>query len=590
MTKRIAFVAALLLLAAVAAAPNAFAAATVVIVNGNAAGVGFNDPAPAAPVGGNAGTTLGQQRLIAFQAAADTWGNTIDSPVTIRILATFESQTCTATSAVLGSAGSRFLYANFPQTGLYPGPVANLLYGGALADKVAGFEIDPVEADGVTPRADIRARFNSNLNGNVACLGGRKFYLGLDANHGTDIDLVAVLLHEFAHGLGFQQFADVTTGARIAELDDVFNVHIFDNSTQKFWPQMTNAERAASSINPRNVVFNGANVNAAVPGVLAPGTPLLNLLAPAAVAGIYQVGTAQFGAPLAAPGVTGQIVAATDAATADGPSTTDACTAITNAAAVAGRIALVDRGTCGFVVKAKNVQNAGAIAVLIANNVAGGPPAGIAGVDPTVTIPSVLIAQADAAAIRAQLAVPAAVSGTLGLNLGVLAGADAHNFALLYTPNPVAPGSTISHWDTIDFPNQLMEPAINADLTHSVKPPQDLTLPLLRDIGWFPDVDLDGLADNFDTCPASIRTATIVIAGIDTGITNPMFTTGCTISDLIAKIAANAERAQDFIHGVKDLAQDLRKAGVIDEKQKDLLHHTAQDAADILFPGKKGKG
>jgi len=295
-------------------------------------------------------------------------------------------------------------------------------------------------------------------------------------------------------------------------------------------------------------------------------------------------------APLAAPGVTGQIVAATDAATADGPSTTDACTAITNAAAVAGRIALVDRGTCGFVVKAKNVQNAGAIAVLIANNVAGGPPAGIAGVDPTVTIPSVLIAQADAAAIRAQLAVPAAVSGTLGLNLGVLAGADAHNFALLYTPNPVAPGSTISHWDTIDFPNQLMEPAINADLTHSVKPPQDLTLPLLRDIGWFPDVDLDGLADNFDTCPASIRTATIVIAGIDTGITNPMFTTGCTISDLIAKIAANAERAQDFIHGVKDLAQDLRKAGVIDEKQKDLLHHTAQDAADILFPGKKGKG
>ena len=590
MTKRIALVTALLILAAVAAAPNAFAAATVVIVNGNAAGVGFNDPAPVAPVGGNAGTTLGQQRLIAFQAAADTWGNTIDSPVTIRILATFESQTCTATSAVLGSAGSRFLYANFPQTGLYPGPVANLLHGGALADKVAGFELDPVEADGVTPRADIRARFNSNLNGSVACLGGRKFYLGLDANHGTDIDLVAVLLHEFAHGLGFQQFADVTTGARIAELDDVFNVHIFDNSTQKFWPQMTNAERAASSINPRNVVFNGPNVNAAVPGVLAPGTPLLNLLAPAAVAGIYQVGTAQFGAPLASPGVTGQIVAAIDNATPDGPSTTDACTAITNAAAVAGRIALVDRGTCGFVVKAKNVQNAGAIAVLIANNVAGGPPAGIAGVDPTVTIPSVLIAQADAAAIRAQLAVPAVVSGTLGLNLGVLAGADAHNFALLYTPNPVAPGSTISHWDTIDFPNQLMEPAINADLTHSVKPPQDLTLPLLRDIGWFPDVDLDGLADNFDTCPASIRTATIVIAGIDTGITNPMFTTGCTISDLIAKIAANAERAQDFIHGVKDLAQDLRKAGVIDEKQKDLLHHTAQDAADILFPGKKGKG
>ena len=33
-------------------------AATIVIQNGNAAGVGFNDPTPAAPVGGNAGTTL----------------------------------------------------------------------------------------------------------------------------------------------------------------------------------------------------------------------------------------------------------------------------------------------------------------------------------------------------------------------------------------------------------------------------------------------------------------------------------------------------------------------------------------------------
>jgi hypothetical protein len=54
----------------------------------------------------------------------------------------------------------------------------------------------------------------------------------------------------------------------------------------------------------------------------------------------------------------------------------------------------------------------------------------------------------------------------------------------LYTPNPYQPGSSVSHWDTSAFPNQLMEPAINSDLTTSVKPPQDLTLPLLQDIGW----------------------------------------------------------------------------------------------------------
>ena len=404
MAKRFALVASTLLVLTVAWASTAGAAATVLIVNGNAPGVGFNDPTAVAPVGGNSGTTLGAQRLIAFQAAAQQWGSTVDSPVPIRILATFESLTCTATSAILGSAGSRFLYVNFPATGLFPGPIANLLYGGALADKVAGFEIDPFEDDGVTPRAEIRARFNSNLNGNAACLGGRNFYLGLDTNHGNDIDLVTVLLHEFAHGLGFQQFADVTTGARIADLDDVFNMHIFDDTTHKFWPQMTNAERAASAINPRNVVFDGPAVNAAVPGVLAPGTPLLTLLSPAALVGNYQVGTAQFGPPLASPGVTGAIVQALDAADAAGPSPTDACTAITNAAPVAGRIALVDRGTCGFAVKVKNAQNAGAIGVVVANNVAGAPPAGMAGVDPTITIPSVLITQADANAIKAQLA------------------------------------------------------------------------------------------------------------------------------------------------------------------------------------------
>src|SRR5690349_7125370 len=73
-----------------AASRPAFAAANVIVVNLNAPGVGFNDPTPAAPVGGNTGTTRGAQRLIAFQRAADLWGATLDSPVTIIVSATFE--------------------------------------------------------------------------------------------------------------------------------------------------------------------------------------------------------------------------------------------------------------------------------------------------------------------------------------------------------------------------------------------------------------------------------------------------------------------------------------------------------------------
>ena len=57
-------------IAGIAAAGGAQTAATIVIVNQNAVGVGFNDPSAVAPVGGNPGTTLGQQRLLAFQHAA----------------------------------------------------------------------------------------------------------------------------------------------------------------------------------------------------------------------------------------------------------------------------------------------------------------------------------------------------------------------------------------------------------------------------------------------------------------------------------------------------------------------------------------
>ena len=566
-----------ILLASLALAADAHANATIIIMNGNAPAVGFNDPTPVAPVAGNPGTTLGQQRLFAFQRAADIWGSTIDSPVPIRILATFEAQTCTATSAVLGSAGSRFLYANFPAVGLSPGPIANVIYGGALADKVAGFELDPFEGDGVTPLADIRARFNSNLNGNPACLAGRKFYLGLDANHGTDIDLVAVLLHEFAHGLGFQQFASLTTGARIAGLDDVYNLHLFDNTTRKSWPQMTDAERAASAINPRNVVFDGAAVKAAVPGVLTAGTPLLTVTSPSVVAGIKSVGTAEFGAPLSSPGISGVIVAGLDAADAAGPLTTDGCSAFTNAAAVAGKIALVSRGTCGFVVKAKNAQNAGAIATVIADNVAGGPPAGMAGVDPTVTIPSVRITLDDGNALRTAIAA-GAVQGTLGVNLAVFSGADAGGSPLVFSPNPVQGGSSISHWDTIASRNQLMEPSISSDLTHSVQPAEDLTLPLLRDIGWFADTDVDGLANALDSCPASSFEDFVSIGGEDTGVPNVLFTSGCTMSDLVANVAAASRNHGGFVSGMNVLLKALEDAGIISKNERARMHNVTAHA------------
>lgn len=453
---------------------SSHAAATIIINNGNAAGVGFNDPTPAAPVGGNTGTTLGEQRLNAFQAAASKWGATLTSNTPIIVLATLEPLTCTATSAVLGSAGAISVFRDFPGAA-FPAT----WYSVALANKLVGSDQAPGPGN-----ADIRARFNSNL-GAPGCLTGVSFYLGLDNNHGTDIDLVSVLLHEFAHGLGFQTFTSGSTGAPFAGFPSVYDHFLLDTTTNLTWVQMTNAQRQASALNSRKLVWTGANVTAAVPQVLAPGVPLMTVSTPASVAGQYQVGAAAFGPPLASPGLTAEIMPVVDSAVVG-----NACAALNaaNAVAVNGKFALIDRGVCGFTIKVKNAQDAGAVGVIIADNVAGSPPPTLGGADPTITIPTVRITLADANALRSALRLRSrthsGVFATLGVDPNVLAGADPQGRALMYTPNPFQSGSSVSHWDTIASPNLLMEPSINADLTHEVSAPNDLTFELLMDEGW----------------------------------------------------------------------------------------------------------
>ena len=230
---------------------------------------------------------------------------------------------------------------------------------------------------------------------------------------------------------------------------------------------------------------------------------------PAAIAGPYQFGTAAFGPAIGNPTVLASVVEAVDAADAAGPATTDGCSAFINAAAVAGKIVLIERGTCGFAQKARNATNAGAAAVIIYNNAANvnaGPPGmaddGINGA--FVTIPTASIRRADGLSIIAQLG--GGVTANLGLDLSIRAGADAQGRARVFAPFPVAGGSSISHYDTVASRNLLMEPAINGDLTHKVKAPDDLTFELLRDVGWtFPDADGDGVADDEDCNPNSDR-------------------------------------------------------------------------------------
>lgn len=311
-------------------------AATIEILNNDKPGVGFNDPTPVAPIGGNSGTTLGQQRFIAFQFAANIWGATLTSGTTITVRASWPSGEaddpdvnnrrlpCSANSAVLGQAGTVHVWRNFTSA-----PFADTWYGSALANAIAGRDLvsDP----------EINAQFNVNI-GNTGCLQNKPWYYGLDNAHGSNrVNLVTVVLHELGHGLGFASFTDESTGKYLTSssglpFPSVFDRFLFDNSTNKTWTQMTDAERMASAVTPHSLVWTG----------------------PRAVA-----------------------------------------------------------------------------------------------------------------------------------DAGILAnGKDSSGRPQLYTPNPLVQGSSVSHWDTDASPNQLMEPNINTNLSHSVKTPQDLTFSLLVDIGW----------------------------------------------------------------------------------------------------------
>jgi hypothetical protein len=439
---------------AVAAAGQTRAAATIVIQNNDSPSAGFNDPTPAAPVGGNTGTTVGQQRLNAFQFAANVWGATIKSDVTITIGASWAPLSCTSGSATLGAAGSSGIFRDFPGA-----PVAGTWYSAALANALRGADLNPNQPE-------ISAQFNSNL-GNTGCLDGTHFYLGLDNKHGADIDLVSVLIHEFAHGLGFQTFTNSGSGSQSSGFPSVYDRFLFDNTTGKSWTQMTNAERQASAINTNNLVWTGAQTTADLRGVL--GTPRARVNAPSTIAANYAVGTAEFGPAVSPGGTTAGVAPAAPA---------DACSAV--GAAVSGKIALVDRGGCTFVTKVKNAQNAGAVGVIVVNNVTPGVIQ-MGGGDSTITIPSLMVSLTDGATLKSQ---SAGENATLLLDNAAPSGVDAQGRARLYAPATVSAGSSVSHWDTSLYSNQLMEPDITGDLIHSVAAPADLTGSELRDVGW----------------------------------------------------------------------------------------------------------
>lgn len=134
-----------------------------------------------------------------------------------------------------------------------------------------------------------------------------------------------------------------------------------------------------------------------------PGVSSLTVHAPAPAAGGYAVGNADFG-PQSFTIATTDVVLVNDGVVDPnaGASVTDGCNApFVNAADVSGKIALVDRGVCTFLLKVQNAEDAGAVGVIIANNTTGGFNMTSSG--GSVSIPSLSITQADGGTLKANL-------------------------------------------------------------------------------------------------------------------------------------------------------------------------------------------
>ena len=134
---------------------------------------------------------------------------------------------------------------------------------------------------------------------------------------------------------------------------------------------------------------------------------LVTIDAPSTAAGSYDAAGASFGPEPSTTGISGDVVLVNDGSA----NPTEGCNPLVGFPA--GAVALVDRGTCPFVQKAAVAQAAGATAMIVANN-SPAPPINMGGSDPSITIPSVMISQADGDTIKAGLPATGTVAGRPG--------------------------------------------------------------------------------------------------------------------------------------------------------------------------------
>lgn len=205
---------------------------------------------------------------------------------------------------------------------------------------------------------------------------------GITTNYCNGVTSDDVVAHEWGHA-----YTDYTH-----DLIYQWQSGALNESYSDIWGEVVDMLNGAGTDLPATV----RSVNSC--SIYSSPVPQLTINSPASIAGDYLAGAASFGPSLATNSPTGNVVLADDGVGIF----SDACTALVNGSSIAGNIALIDRGACAFTTKVKNAQNAGAIGVIVADNVQGSV-AGMGGFDPSIVIPSLRVTLDTGNVIKSEL-------------------------------------------------------------------------------------------------------------------------------------------------------------------------------------------
>ena len=166
----------------------------------------WTDPMPVAAVGGNPGTTLGQQRQNALKYAVQQITTALQPPVPVTIRACWDHLGGTATRAVIANAAPVTFLVDEPLFGGYVLPRRYTWYSITEAVRQGGAQQCGLIGGGPSNGCDdeeVKAVFNTDI-GSAGVIGGEPFYYGYNAaTSSTVIDFVSVAMHELTHGMGF---------------------------------------------------------------------------------------------------------------------------------------------------------------------------------------------------------------------------------------------------------------------------------------------------------------------------------------------------------------------------------------------------